>query len=520
LLGPKKARRLDRPVTVSLESLVPPNHFYRHLERSLDLSFVRDLVADSYKAGGRPSIDPVVFFKLQLILFFEGLRSERKLIETASLHLAHRWYLGYSLDERLPDHSSLTRMRQRFGRTVSEQFFDTILEQCRAAGLIWGAELYVDATQVEANASMDSGVPRFAVEAHLGRLFSGEPADDPPADDGDLPPGPGSSAPPTPLPTPLADEQRAELAEHNAVRHDWLARGGQPDRTIIRAGYRRRADYEASTTDPDAAPVARKAGNLGYGYQAPYLVDGGKARIILQALATPGDVMENLPFLDLVWRARSRWRIQPRQLCGDTTYGAAACVAALEHQGIKAYVPLPDHEKRSPLYGASKFTYEPEQDQYRCPAGQVLRRGRVDEPNQAVQYRARAATCRACELKAKCTTSPSGRGLNRSFFAEALDRVRGYHETAAFQRAMNKRRVWVEPLFGEGKAWHGLRRFRLRRLWKVSTELFLIAAGQNLKRLLKRRGWGRRPWPNGAPESPQALGMPAFSLAFAAVPIA
>jgi hypothetical protein len=80
--------------------------------------------------------------------------------------------------------------------------------------------------------------------------------------------------------------------------------------------------------------------------------------------------------------------------------------------------------------------------------------------------------------------------------------VRGYRETDAYKKAMRKRKVWVEPLFGEAKDWHGLRRFRLRGLWKVNTEGLLIAAGQNLKRLLAKAGWGRRPWPGGAPGAP------------------
>ena len=66
---------------------------------------------------------------------------------------------------------------------------------------------------------------------------------------------------------------------------------------------------------------------------------------------------------------------------------------------------------------------------------------------------------------------------------------------------MAKRKVWVEPLFGEAKDWHGLGPFRLRGLWKVNIEALLIATGQNLKRLLRKRGWGHRPWPNGAPEA-------------------
>src|SRR6266581_2244509 len=156
----------------SLEDLVPASNFYRHLETKLDLGFVRDLVHTTYKEGGRPSVDPRVFFKLQLVMFFEGLRSERELIRVAADRLSVRWYLGYDLDEDLPDHSSLTRIRKRYGLAVFRRFFEAIVEQCREAGLVWGKELYFDATQVDANASLDSRVPRFVVEAHLDALFS------------------------------------------------------------------------------------------------------------------------------------------------------------------------------------------------------------------------------------------------------------------------------------------------------------------------------------------------------------
>jgi hypothetical protein len=105
-------------------------------------------------------------------------------------------------------------------------------------------------------------------------------------------------------------------------------------------------------------------------------------------------------------------------------------------------------------------------------------------------------------FKAACTESSQGRQVQRSVYVGYLNRVRAYHETVAYEKAMAKRKVWVEPLFGEAKDWHGLRRFRLRRLWKVNIEALMIATGQNLKRLLRNRGWGRRPWPNGAPQAP------------------
>src|SRR5688572_16892328 len=303
-------------------------------------------------------------------MFFEGTRSERELIRVAADRLSVRWYLGYDLDEELPDHSSLTRIRKRYRLVVFRRFFEAIVEQCRKAGLVWGKELYFDATQVDANASLDSVAPRFAVEAHLGELFADDASDEPSPDAG--------NDQPVELPVPITDTEREQLADANKERHDWLARDGAPDRTIIRDGYRRRSDFEASTTDPDAALMAFKKGGLRFGYHDNYAVDGGKARIILEVLVTPADVMENLPFLDMLWRACFRWQIRLHQVTGDTTYGTVEDIVAVEDQQIHAYVPLPDFDQRTPFYGASRFTYDLERDEYaarkaRCCGGRPPR---------------------------------------------------------------------------------------------------------------------------------------------------
>src|SRR5215467_10725671 len=113
-----KQRAFALLIHVSLEDLVPHDHFYRHIERTLDLSFVREFVQEIYAGKGRPSIDPIVFFKLQLVMFFEGIRSERQLMRHAADRLSIRWFLGYDLGEPLPDHSSLTRIRTRYGLEV------------------------------------------------------------------------------------------------------------------------------------------------------------------------------------------------------------------------------------------------------------------------------------------------------------------------------------------------------------------------------------------------------------------
>jgi transposase len=488
MLGPPKPRRLDEPIVVSLEDLVPQDHFYRHLEAKFDLSFVRDWTRELYAGRGRPSIDPVVFFKLQLVMFFEGIRSERKLVETASLNLAHRWYLGYALDEDLPDHSSLTRIRQRLGIDVFQRFFEKIVDLCQEAGLVWGRELYFDATRVRADADTDSLVPRFYAEAktHVADIF--EQLEQP-----EEPTGPPADLLHLPVETEGTDRapQESGVTRWNLLEERRLAPGRPSHR-----GYRRTSDFWISTTDPDASPMWT-AGKARLGYHDHYVVDGGKRRIILAALVTPADVMENQPMLDLLWRVRFRRKLHPRQATGDTTYGTVENIVALEDAGIRAYVPLPDMNHRRPFYGQDDFAFDAAHDTYSCPAGHALVRERIKHTEGVIVYRAASEACNACPLKARCTESSRGRILHRSIYAEYLDKVRSYHATEAYKKAVRKRQVWVEPLFAEAKVWHGLRRFRLRGLENVNIEGLWVAAGQNLKRWLAATGWGRRNAPCG-----------------------
>src|SRR5712691_8572043 len=328
----RKERHFAPLIHVSLEELVPQDHFYRHLERTLDLSFVREFVQQTYAGGGRPSIDPIVFFKLQLVMFFEGIRSERQLMRHAADRLSVKWYLGYDLSEPLPHHSSLTKIRTRYGIEVFRRFFDAIVEQCQQEKLVWGRELYIDGTQVNANADLDSLTPRFAVEAraamqaHLAALFDEEDAQheqqeasgdgaDTPQTDASAPPAIGPA--PLPLPVVLSEAEQEELAAHNAARHDWIEQEGRKPREVS-GQYQRTADLKISTTDPDATPMHLKGGGVHLGSHTHYVVDGGKRRIILSVLVVPGEVMDNQPMLDLLWHVYFRWRVRPQQVTGDT----------------------------------------------------------------------------------------------------------------------------------------------------------------------------------------------------------
>jgi transposase len=499
MLGPAKCRTLDRPVVISLEQCVPPDHFYRHLDAALDLSFVRDWVADCYAERGRPSIDPVVFFRFHLIMFFEGIRSERKLVELASLNLAQRWYLGYHRDEPLPERSSLVRIRQRLGLAVFRRFFEHVVDRCDEAGLIWGQEVLADATKVPGNAAVDSLVPRLkaVIDDHLVELFEdgsepGEPSDGVVHEDGTRPEVTG------PEPCQLHPTDADPLPGQATPRWDLLATCRLDPHRPPSGPYQRISDRKVSRTDPDACAMLMRDGRSVLGYQTHYLVDGGQARIILHALVTPGDVTETNVVVDQLHRVVFRRKVHPQRLIADAKYASTANIRALEDEGIRAYVPLPEWDTSSELFGRAAFTYDAERNVYVCPEGEVLQVRWTDATHAQWVYRARASACNACPIKAQCTTSAQGRLLRRSFHAESLERVQSYQGTRAFKKAMRKRGIWMEGLFAEAKQWHGLAHFRLRRLANVNIQALLIAAGQNLKRWLRGTGWGRRGFPGAA----------------------
>lgn len=482
MLGSKTRDFKSHPL-LTLEELVPENHFVRQLEAGLRLEFVRDLVRDCYPNWGRPSIDPIVYFKLQLIMFFDGIRSERQLMEQVNVNLAYRWYIGYDLGEPVPDHSALSRIRDRYGTAVFQRFFEHIVERCIATGLVWGKELYFDGTRVEANADIDKRIPRFqwAVQQHLATVFAD-------AEQVEVPPEHG----------------RSLLEKYDGTRI--ISPTTNPK-------YLRQADTHVCPTDPDATPLYNQSGSSRLGYNLHYVVDGGRARIILAALVTPAAIQDQTPMLDLQRWVRFRWQIRPELAVADRKYGTLENIIGLEMDGLRAYLGLPAPRFQQTLFSDEHFQYDPLADHYVCPAGEALPRSTYDRQRDTYMYRTSAKICQACALKAQCTTSSYARIVTRSPHQAYLDLVRGYHATPAYEKAQRKRSVWIEPMFGEAKMWHNLRRFRLRELMKVNIQGLLTATGQNIKRLLKQKSPACiPPWTSVALRAPFTTFSPTIAL--------
>ena len=244
-----------------------------------------------------------------------------------------------------------------------------------------------------------------------------------------------------------------------------------------------------------------------------------QARIILAALVTPAEVQENQPALDLLWRTRFRWKLRPRQVTGDTKYGTVENIVAIEDERIRAYVPLPDvgpasrHVRRAGLHLRRR-----KQDVYRCPGGADAALPLALRDHAATRiYASTGGGVPRLPAQSAMHTSQRGRRVGAAASTRHIwTRVRGYHATEPYAEGhaqtagLGGTARSPRPKTGTGCGASGL-----RGLEQVNGEALLIAAGQNLKRLLSRWGWGRRPFPNGvgrgrasgvlAPASPDAM---------------
>jgi len=158
MMGVREGQKELFSYQVDLDKRVRPNHPLRDIQRQIDFTFVRDDVGRHYGYNGHKSEDPAVIAKMMFLLFYDDVSSERELMCVIAERLDYLWFLGYGLDDEIPNHSVLSKARRRWGVEVFQSFFIRIVSQCVATGLVEGKKIHMDASLIEANASKDSVV--------------------------------------------------------------------------------------------------------------------------------------------------------------------------------------------------------------------------------------------------------------------------------------------------------------------------------------------------------------------------
>ena len=421
-----------------LEDQIPENHLLRLIDKHIRFEFVRERLRASYSETGRPSIDPELLLRILLIGYLYGITSERKLVEELRMHMAWRWFTGLGFDQEVPHHSTFSKNRHgRFQESkLFEQLFEQIVKQCVEVGLVQGKHLSVDGSFVEANAAKESRIPEeqlgeAAQVHHMVRQY-------------------------------LVDLEQQNPVEEPVHQQD-----------------------QVSTTDPDSTYATKGGTPARLGYYDNSLVDNQSCVIVgVQATAARMS-QETVAAQDMLTRFAQWQGRAPESVAADTTYGNGEFLQWLADRNVTAYMRTRDSvlRKNNPGYGPERFTYQPESNTYRCPAGEQLNYVGLNVRNRAHAYIGSAKRCGACSQKTQCTTGRY-KYLAIHMHESVRQRARELAQTPDFAKAQRQRKK-VEALFAELKNQIGLRRLRLRRMKFVREQFFLAAVAQNIKRLVR-----------------------------------
>jgi transposase len=427
---------------ISLNELVPENHLVRRLAEVLDFSWIRSSTATRYSDTGRPSIDPEVVAKLLLLGYLYNVASERQLMREVQVNLAYRWYVGYDLDEQIPDHSILSKARRRLGVDFFEQLFAFILGRCQDAGLVRGEDVLMDSTVVEANASLDSLMTlRYRPSEYWAHL-----------------------------------EQQAEPQTDS---EDSNRRLGQK-----RPRQARTSDQKYSRTDPEASLYHRRGQGSKLAYKTHFLADADQG--VITAVASSSAAVDDTTVVPSLLERHEQRCGTPRRAVADHLYGSQDCLNYLQDKNIETVIP---QRKGGNAHGGldkSEFAYDSERDIYRCPAGQTLYRRRTQNSDSKAFYSCDGGVCGRCELRKQCISSTGPDAVRQVTRFDTPYVVRAQAACASRQgrRLLKKRQTCMEGLFGQAKSQHGLDRARLRGLSKMHIQGLLTAMVLNVKKLL------------------------------------
>lgn len=433
MIGSRTRDQLEFFVCGSLRDLVPDDHILARVDPVLDLGWLYAEVADLYAPGvGRPGIDPETAVRLMLAGFLLGIVHDRRLMREAQVNLAIRWFAGFGLNERLPDHSTLTRIRQRWGAERFRRIFERTVQDCMVAGIAKGEIVHVDASLIRADVSWDSLVVR-----HVEAVRSAN------------------------------DDDKAEV---EAVRQT---------RNSKKTGKFKKM----CPTDPDATMATNgRNRRLEPSYKQHGVVDDVFG-VVLEVDVTTGETNEGeelLARLDAVERTTG---IKIDTVTADAGYAYAKIYGGLERREIAAIIPAKAEPIRSPV-PMRRFRYDAKHDVLKCPRGKKLKAGRAVKHGRF--FTSRARDCRRCDLAHLClSTGRVNKAVVLGDDYPALLRARRRREKWSDEdRDLYRRHRWrSEGYHGEAKTWHGLARAVRRGLQNMRIQAFLTAAAVNLKRL-------------------------------------
>lgn len=460
----KQNYKNDCMILSTLEELVPKEHLVRKLDNCIDFTFIEELVKDLYSENGRPSIPPVVLFKLIFINITFGLNSMRRTCEECKVNNAYRWFLGLSIYDEIPNYSTWSQsyIRRYKDSNVFNEVFDTILKQAIKYGFIDMETVFGDSTHQKANANKNK---HRDIEVEIvKKVYEDELLKEINEDRMKHGKKPMENLNKKEI---MFDEETGEIIENKDTKH-----------------------IKESKTDPESGCFHKGEKEKCFAYSHHTFCD--KNGFVLSNTTIPGNIHDSVSFYEAYNTLNKKFKEEIKNVCLDAAYATPSICREII---LNKQVPLMPYKRPMTgkgLFKKYEYAYDEYYDCYICPNNEILNYTTTDK-NGYKLYKSNPEKCKNCPLKDQCTRSKSNQKvITRHIWEEYKEQMNENRYTQLWKDNYPLRKETIERTFGDCKEQMGLRFTRLRGLLKNEQNATMIFACHNLKKMANWK-WKDRP---------------------------
>ena len=426
---------------VSIEHLVPLDHLLRKIDMAVDFNHIYDFVEDLYCAdNGRPSVDPVVLFKMVLIQHLYGIPSLRRTVEEINMNIAYRWFLGYLLNEPIPHFATISyNFRHRFTEDTIEEVFRWILFEAQRSGYLSPEVVFIDGTHIKANANVNKKMKKAIPAA--ARIYEEQ----------------------------LMKEINEDRQSHGKKPFDGSGGGGEKEKEIT-----------VSTTDPESGMFHKGEHKRCFAYEAHTVCD--KHNFVLDTVVTSGNVHDSVAFDELYDKVTSHFP-EIKIVTMDAGYKTPwICKKVIDDDRIPS-LPYKRPMTKEGFHEWYKYVYDEYLDIIICPEYKSLKYSTTNRDGYR-EYKSLKYQCEICPTRHLCTESQSlQKTVTRHIWADYLEMAEDIRYSPAGRDIYKLRSQTIERVFADAKEKYGMRYTPYRGLKRVSMWVRLKFAAMNLKKL-------------------------------------
>jgi len=462
-----------------LSRRIPKENFYRRLKEFLNLNFIYKLVKPYYGKEGQKSIDPVVFFKLMLVSYLENIIYDRQLMDFVSMRLDILYFLNYDIDEELPWHSTISRTRKLFPKSMFEEVFNRVLKMCVESGMVAGHTQAIDSAYIKANASLDSlekKQPKESPEDHIAKTYNENKDEQPRRKAKQDKSNKGQR-------TIQSDKnQLRDLKTHQKWFKD--REGGPMGSPDPRARYLSNKTHY-SPVDPDSRIAVKPGKPRQLCYQGNISVDTAN-HVITNIQANHSDKKDSRYLIDIVRKTNQRLKkndLKMKRVVADAGYSNGENYKYLESINVEGFISL-----HGQYEGTRKgFVYEPEQDRWRCRNGKYVtfRKIKYQKGHPEKHYLTTSFDCKCCPYAKECLGKSKEKRIRITVYKEEYDRAKERAESIKGRIMKKVRQSTVEPVFGTLINYMGMKKISSRGIEQANKVMLMAGTAYNLQKLMR-----------------------------------